>query len=86
MPQPDLCPEFLSGCIVATTVDNDLILVELEGGQHSLVYNPFPFDLNFNQSLGDISPPVCPTGLGMLIPRSGEDFIDRPLSVLLVDC
>lgn len=28
---------------------------------------------------------VCPVVLGMLIPRSGKDFVDRPLSVLLPD-
>ena len=31
-----------------TTVARDLIPVELDGGQHSLFYNPLPFDLNFD--------------------------------------
>ena len=87
MSHTDLHPEFLSGCIVCTsanTVTNDLILVELDGGQQSLFYNPLPFGLNFNQGLGGISGPICLTVLGMLIPSSGEDFVDRPFSVLLL--
>ena len=64
---------------------NDLILVEMDGRQHSLFYNPFPFDLNFNQGLGGVLCPVCPTTLGMLISGSGKDFADRPLSVLFLD-
>ena len=39
----------------ATAVANDLILVELDDGQHSLFYNPFPSGLNFSQGLGGIS-------------------------------
>ena len=63
MPHPDLAPThtpnsfqcvlFLSGCIAS--VASDLILVELDGGQQSLFYNPFPFGLNFSQSLGGVS-------------------------------
>ena len=68
-----------------TAVANVLILVELDNGPHSLFYNPFPFSLNFDQGLGGISSPGCPTALGMLIPKSGEDFVDRPLIVLLLD-
>lgn len=61
------------------------ILVELDGGQHSLFYNPFPFRLNCNQGLRGISWPVCPMVLGMLIPRSGKGFIDRPFSALILN-
>ena len=68
---------FQGYCRSATAVASDLILVELDGGQHSLFYNPLPFDLNFNQGLVGILWPICPTVLGMLIPGSGEDFIDR---------
>ena len=46
---------------------------------------PLPFGLNFDQGLGGISRPIYPMALGMLIPRSGEDFLDRPLNVLLLD-
>ena len=53
---------------------NDLVLIELAGGQHSLFYNPFPFALNLDQSLGSILLPIYPTGLGMLVLRSNEDF------------
>ena len=62
-----------------------LILVELEGGQRSLFYNSLPFGLNFNRSVGGISGPIYPTALGTLVPRSGEDFLDRPLNALLLD-
>ena len=70
---------------LATTVANDLILVELDGKQHCLFYNSFPFSLNFNQLLCGTSWPVCTTALGMLIPRSGKGFIDSALNVLLLD-
>ena len=33
---------------LVTTEAKDLILVELDGGQCPLLYNPFPFSLNFN--------------------------------------
>lgn len=39
-------------CRSTTAMTNDLILVELEGGPHSLFYNPFPFGLNFVQGFG----------------------------------
>ena len=64
---------------------NDLILVELDGRQHSLFYSPFPFDPNSDQGLGGVLCPVCPATLGMLISGSGKDFADRPLSVLFLD-
>ena len=72
-------------CSSATAVTNDLILIELDRGQYSLFYNSLPFGLNVDQVLGGVSWPVCPMALGILIPRSGEDFIDRPLDVLLLD-
>ena len=72
-------------CRSATAVANGLTLVELGGGQHSLSYNSFSFGLNFDQSLGGTSWPICPMLLGMLIPRPGKYFVDRPLNVLLLD-
>ena len=85
MPHPDPHPEFLSGWVCYRSVPavaNDLILVELDGGPCS----PFslPFSLHFDQGLGGISSSVCPMILRMLILRSGKDFIDRPLIVLLL--
>ena len=62
----------------------DLILRKLSDGQHSLFYNPHPFGLNCDQGLGGISRPVYHE-LGMLFPRLGKDFPDRPLNVLLLD-
>lgn len=50
---PDLHPEFPSQ-IYQTAAPDDLILVEPDGGQRSLSYNPFPFGLNFNGSLGGV--------------------------------
>ena len=47
-------------------------------------HNPFSLSLNFHQSLGGILWPIYPLALEMLIPRSGEDFVDKPLSVLLL--
>ena len=44
-----------------------------------------PFDHKFDKGFGGISWPVCPTVLGMLIPGSGEDLIDKPFSALLLD-
>ena len=44
------------------------------------------FGLNYNQSLGGLVWPICPMEhVGMLILRSGEDFLDGTLSVLLLD-
>lgn len=69
-----------------TAVANDLILVQLNDGQHSLFYNPLSFGLNFKQGLGGISGPICPMVLEMLISRSDEDFVGGPLNVpLLLD-
>ena len=72
-------------CRSVTTLANNLILVKLDGGQLSVFYNPFPLGVKFDQGLGDISWPVGPTVLGMLLLKAGEDFLDRPLDVLLVD-
>lgn len=71
-------------CRSAAAVANDLIL-ELDGGRPSLVSNHFPFGLDFYQGLRGISWPFCPMVLGMLIPRWGKDFVDRPLNALLPD-
>ena len=54
MPHPDL-HHFRVCCKSVTIVTNDSIPVELDGGEHSLFYNSFPFDLNFNQSSGGTS-------------------------------
>ena len=45
----------------------------------------FPFSLNFEHGFGGILWPVCPTELGMLIPRTGKDFVVGPLGVLFLD-
>ena len=39
----------------------------------------------YNRGLGGISWLFCPTTLGMFILKSGRDFSDRPLNVLLLD-
>ena len=39
----------------------------------------------FDHGLAGISWPFHPTVLGMLIPRPGKDFANRPLNVLLLD-
>lgn len=64
---------------------NDLILIELDGGHHSLFSSPLPLSLNSDHGLRGISRAVCPMVPGMLTPRSGKDFFDRPLDVLLLD-
>ena len=46
---------------LVTAVANGLILIKLDGGQHSLFYNPFPFGLNFDQGWEGILWLVCPT-------------------------
>ena len=50
LPHPDLQSEFL--CRLITTLINNLIILEVDGGQHSLFYNLFPFGLHCNQALG----------------------------------
>ena len=59
---PDLCPESLSRCSVGQRLKwlNDLIFIELGGGQHSLFYNSLPFGLNFNQGLEAFSDQFVP--------------------------
>ena len=70
-----------------TAVANDLILVQLNEGRHSLFYNPFSFGLNFKQGLRGISGPICPMVLEkMLISRLDENSVGGPLNVpLLLD-
>ena len=49
-PHPALCPKLLQGVLSASVVlGDDFIPVELDGGQHSLFYSPFPFRLHFSQ-------------------------------------
>ena len=87
LPHPDLQSEFL--CRLITALVNNLIILELDGGQHSLFYNLFPFVLNCNQALGGILWPICPKEIGMLIPRSGEDFmllLDKALLIVNRTC
>ena len=86
MPHPALCPEFLSRmyCMSSYTANNSN-LIELDGGQHFFFYKTLLLCLNFDKDLGGISWPICPTALGILIPMSGEDFIDMLLTVLLLD-
>lgn len=58
VPQIDLHPEFLSGCIYHTLVPvvaNGLIFVQLDDGQHSSFYNPLFFQsFYFKKGLGGI--------------------------------
>lgn len=61
----------------ATVVVQDLILLELDAGQPSSVYNPFPFDFDLNQGLGGLSGLICPKALWTPISRSGEGFAER---------
>ena len=86
MPHPAFRPEFLSRmyCVSSYTA-NDSHLIELDGGQHFFFYKTLLLCLNFDKDLGGISWPTCPTALGIFIPRSGEEFIDMPLTVLLLD-
>ena len=51
----------------------------------SIIYNPLSFGLDFDQGSGGFFWSVYPRVLGMFIPRSGKDFIDKPLNVLLLD-
>ena len=44
-----------------------------------------PFIAPYSTVLCGISWPLCPVTHGRLIPKSTEDFIDRPLNVLLLD-
>ena len=46
---------------LVTAVANGLILIKLDGGQHSLFYNPFHFGLNFDQESESILWLVCST-------------------------
>ena len=91
MPHPGIFPEFQNSfrvyCRSVIAVANDLILVELDGGQYSLFYNPHnPLLVLISTKVwGGISWLVCLMVLGILIPMSGKDFTDRPLSVLLLD-
>lgn len=61
----------------ATAEAKDVIPLELDGGQHSLVCNPFPFDFDLNRGLGGLSGLICPKALWMPISRSGEGFVER---------
>ena len=64
---------------------NDLIRVELAGGQHSLCYNPFLVLIITKVWEVLCGQFVLWRHVGMLILRSGEDFLDGTLSVLLLD-
>ena len=51
----------------------------------TLFYNPLPFSLNFGNVLGGILwDQLCPVALGILISKSGKDFMDGQ-SVLLLN-
>ena len=47
---------------------------------NNIILQPISFGLNFYQGLGDI----CPMVLGMFIPRLGEEFVDRLLTMLFI--
>lgn len=80
VPHPDLFHDYLSGQILGqwAAVASDLILVEPGGGQHSLSRNLLRFCLNFNQDLAEILT-ILSQGAGMLTPRLGKDFTDKPV-------
>ena len=60
-------------------------LVELDGEQHYVIISS-SVGLNFGQDLRGISWwPTGPIALGILIPKSGDSFIDKLLSGLLQD-
>ena len=44
-----------------------------------------PHGYKFNNTWGDLSRPFCPTVLGRLIPKSGEDFSHEPLNMQLLN-
>ena len=45
---------FRVSCGSSSAVGDDLVLMELDGGQHSLFDKPLPFGLSFDQGLGGI--------------------------------
>ena len=66
-----------------TAVANDLVLVELAGGQHSLFYNPLPFT-QFQPRFGRHFVTNWPTVPGLLILRPGQDCLFKALHVLFL--
>ena len=54
-------------------------------GKCSLKLTGPPHGYKFSNTLEDFSRPFCPTVLGRLIPKSGEDFSYKPLDVQLLD-
>ena len=87
LPYRGLCREFLSEWILGQwwQYANDLILVEL-GGLNILYYTIlWLFPSKFQARLGRHFWPSRPWVLGMLIPRRGEDFLYRPLGVLILN-
>ena len=66
-------PNFFQGMLkVSSFSGQDLILVEVGDKVQ------FPVGRKSDRGLWGISWPFYPIVLGMLIPRSGEDFADRP--------
>ena len=73
----------LAAAAAATTAANDLIFVELDGGLCSLFYRAL-FLVLFLLDFRVISWSMYPMVLETLILRSGKDFIDRLLNMLLL--
>ena len=63
---------------------HEIILVEA-AGKCQLPVSRVPSQPHIWPCFWGISWPLCPAVLGRLLPRSREDSIDRPLSVLLLD-
>ena len=73
----------LAAAAAATTAANDFIFVELDGGLCSLFYRVL-FLVLFLLDFRVISWSMCPMVLETLILRSGKDFIDILLNMLLL--
>ena len=67
-------------CRSTTAVANDLVLVELAGGHHSLFYSPIPFT-QFQPRFGWHFVTNYPTVLGILILRPDQDCLVKTLHV-----
>ena len=67
-----------------TAVAEDLILRELNDGQHSLFYNPCPFIINFNEGLRGYLMINLSQGARNAHPQIRQGFCCGPLNVLFL--
>ena len=86
MPHPDLCPEFLSGCIGGQGQQRLKTWFLENWITGSVLYFTIPaLSLLISVKVwGGISWSICPKVLRMHIPRSGKDFAGGPLNVLFL--